>query len=267
MLQFFLSSWRSGFRSKVFFGVFALGLALVAVAYLSASFSPRQPQTVALDVGLSGLRVALALFAIVLVQDQVGREVERRTVVLTLAYPAGRAAYLLGRYLGVLGLVFAAAAVLAMLLWYTVLTSSPHYDQEFGVFLGLPYGVAVLGILLDVAVVAAFTLLISSLATVPMLPLSLGVLFAVATRGIGPVQDYLARGADGQELLVAQFGPAVRLSGWLIPDLSRLDWRIWPMYGLPLDAAAISWAVVSALGYAGVMLGLSILCFSRREFS
>jgi Cu-processing system permease protein len=87
MWQFFLSSWRSGFRNRIFLAVFVFALALVGVAYLSASFSPRQPRTVALDIGLSGLRISLILFAITLIQDLVGREIEDRSVVLTLSYP------------------------------------------------------------------------------------------------------------------------------------------------------------------------------------
>jgi hypothetical protein len=40
-------------RSRSIQAVLVLGLLLVGVAYLSAAFSPRQPKTVALDVGLS----------------------------------------------------------------------------------------------------------------------------------------------------------------------------------------------------------------------
>lgn len=267
MLQFVLSSWRSGFRSRVFYAVLLVGLALVGVAYLSASFSPRQPQTVALDVGLTGLRTALALFAIAVMQDQVGREVDRRTVLLTLAYPVSRAAYLVGRYVGVLGLVSAATMVLSLLLWVAVLVASPQYEQEFRVQLGVSYWIAILGVWIDVAVVTAFTLLISSLSTVAMLPLSLGLVFAVATRAIGAVQDYLSKGADGQEALVARFGPAIDLAVWLVPDLSRLDWRAWPMYGIQPELTDIALAISTAAGYTALMLGLAIQAFDRREFA
>jgi hypothetical protein len=177
MLQFFLSSWRSGFRNRVFFAVLLLGVALVGVAYLSASFSPRQPLTVALDVGLSGLRVSLVLFTITLVQDLVGREIEQRSVVLTLSYPTHRSAYLIGRYCGVLALAGVAALILGLLLWIAVMMSGANYDQQFRVQLGLPFWVAVFGVWLDIAVVAAFTLWIATLSTVTMLPLALGAMF------------------------------------------------------------------------------------------
>jgi Flp pilus assembly protein protease CpaA len=78
MVTFLLSAWRAGLRSRSIQGVLVLGILLMGVAYLSASFSPRQPQTVALDVGLSGLRFSLVLFALFWIQELVGREIESR---------------------------------------------------------------------------------------------------------------------------------------------------------------------------------------------
>ncbi len=239
----------------------------MGVAYLSASFSPRQPRTVALDIGLSGLRVSLVLFAISLVQELVGREIEHRAVLLTLSYPTHRAAYLLGRYFGVLALTGVAAVILGMLLWIAVLMSGLHFEQEFRVHLGEPYWLALFGVWVDVAVVAAFTLWISTLSTVSMLPLSLGAMFAVGGRAVGAVSDYVAKGADGQLEVAERYGPLLDIVRWLVPDLSRLDWRAWPMYGLPPDMPAMSLALVMAAAYTMAMVGLAVHAFSRREFS
>jgi Cu-processing system permease protein len=267
VLQFFLSSWRAGFRDRTFLAVFALGVALVALAYLSASFSPRQPLTVALDVGLSGFRFSLVLFAIILTQDLVGREIEKRSVVLTLSYPVHRATYLIGRYLGVLALTGVAALLLGLLLWTAVITLGVHYDQEFRVSLGVPYWATVFGVWVDVAVVAAFSLWIATLSTVPMLALVLGALFAIAGRAVGAVFDFLEKGAEGQTELVVRFGPALDTIRWVLPDLSRLDWRVWPMYGLLPDMQAIMLSLLMALAYCLAMIGFSVHAFSKREFS
>lgn len=267
MLQFFQSSWRAGFRNRVLLVVLALGISLVGVAYLSASFSPRQPRTVALDVGLSGLRFSLVLFAIMLVQDLVGREIDRRSVVLTLSYPVPRAAYLIGRYLGVLALSGVAALILGMLLWVVVMASGLHYDQQFRPELGWPYWAAVLGVWVDVAVVSAFTLWIATLSTVAMLPLAVGAMFAIAGRALGSVVDYVARGAEGQADLAARYGPILDAIRWMLPDLSRLDWRVWPMYGLAPDTLTVVLGLAMGGFYAGTMIGLAIHAFSRREFS
>lgn len=267
MLQIFLSSWRSGFRNRIFLAVFLLGVVLVGVAYLSASFSPRQPRTVALDVGLSGLRISLVLFVLTLVQDLLGKAIEQRAVILSLSYPISRAEYLWGRLLGILALAGVATAILGMLLWLAVLAAGLHYDQQFRVDLGFPYLVTIIGVWLDVAVVAAFALWIATLSTVPMLPLALGAVFAIAGRAIGAMFVYLASGADGQTDLAETYGPVLGIARWILPDLSRLDWRLWPMYGQMPDSNGMLLGTGMAVTYIAVMFALAVHAFSRREFS
>jgi Cu-processing system permease protein len=267
MWQFCLSSWRSGFRSRSVHAIVLLGILLVGVAFLSASFSPRQPKTVALDVGFSGMRFSLILFALFWVQELVGREVERRTVMYALSYPVSRGAYIIGRYLGILGLLALATLLLGMLLWLTTLTVGGVFEQSFGLGLGWPYWVTVFGVWVDAALVASFALWIASLSTVPMLPVALGVAFAVAGKSLGAVIDYLGRGADGDPDFVVRFNPLIESVQWVLPDLSRLDWRVWPMYELFPGWPAIGLGLLMAVAYAAVMLSLAVFTFSRREFS
>ncbi len=267
MWQFCLSAWRSGFRSRSVHAILVLGVLLVGVAFLSASFSPRQPKTVALDVGLSGMRFSLVLFGLFWVQELIAREVEKRTVMYALSYPVSRAAYILGRYFGILGLLALATLLLGMLLWLTTLTVGGAYEQSFRLGLGLPFWAAVFGIWVDAALVASFALWIASLSTVPMLPVALGAAFAVAGKSLGAVIDYLARGADGDPDFVSRFNPLIDTVQWVLPDLSRLDWRVWPMYEIHPGLPAMGLALLMALGYGLILLALAVVTFSRREFS
>jgi Cu-processing system permease protein len=244
-----------------------LGALLVCVAFLSASFSPRQPTTVALDIGMSGMRFSLILFALFWVQELVAREIERRTVVYALSYPVSRGAYIVGRYFGILGLLALAAALLGLLLWFAVLSVAGFYDQGFRPGLGLPFWWGVFGIWVDAALVASFALWIASLSTVPMLPVALGIAFAIAGKSLGAVIQYLEHGADNDPEFVSRFAPLIETVQWVLPDLSRLDWRAWPMYELYPGGGAIAFGLLMAAGYAMLMLGLAVLVFSRREFS
>jgi len=265
MWQFMLSAGRAGLRSRSIQAILILGALLVGVAYLAASFSPRQPQTVALDVGLSGLRITLILFALFWVQELVAREIERRTVLFALTYPVARGHYIIGRYLGVLGLIALAAVLLGMLLWVVVLTLGKGYAQGFAIAPGFPYWSTVAGVWVDAAVVAAFALWVATFSTVPMLPLALGLAFAVAGKSLGAVAEYLAKGADG-DMELMRFAPIINAIQWLLPDLSRLDWRVWPMYGMEPDAQAVGFGLILAASYAALLLTLAVMTFTRRDF-
>ncbi len=266
MLGFFLSGVRSGLRGRSFQAVLVLGFLLVGVAYLSAGFSPRHPRTVALDIGLSGIRVTLVLLSLFWVQELLAKEVERKTVLHSLAYPATRGHFVLGRYLAVVALSGMAALALGLGLVGVVAIAS-DYSQEFPVALGLPYWITLGGLWLDVAVVAAVGVALATVSTVSVLPLAVGLAFAVGAKALGATLDYIGQGADGDTTIMKTFGPAIGVVRWLIPDLSRLDWRNWPMYGLPPGAAEVGWAAAAAGAYSAVVLTLGILYFARREFS
>jgi ABC-type transport system involved in multi-copper enzyme maturation permease subunit len=267
MFQFALSGFRSGMRGRSFQAVFALGLVLVGVAYLSGYFSPRQPRTVALDVGLSGLRFSLVLLNLFWMQELIAKEIDRRTILFSLAYPVPRSAFLLGRFISMLCLSTVAALTMALALWLAVLVAGGGYEQEFAVALGLPYWATVFGLVVDAAVVGAFALWMSTLSTVAVLPFILGAAFALGGKALGPVLDYLQRGADGDVDLELRYRPVVEAIQWILPDLSRLDWRHWPMYGQDPGAATIGWSLLLAASYAAVILLLAIAGFRRREFS
>lgn len=267
MFQFALSAWRAGLRGRSFHAVFILGLVLIGVAYLAGYFSPRHPRTVALDVGFSGLRFSLVLLNLFWVHELVGKEIDRRTVIFSLSYPIARRSYLVGRFLGVQCLSAAAALVMGSLLWLAVRQAGGQYDQGFPVALGLPYWSTVFGLFVDGAVVGAFALLLSSLSTVALLPLALGAAFAVAGKGLGAVLDYLSRGADGDAAMVATYSPLMGVIQAVLPDLSRLDWRAWPMYALAPDVGQLTASLVMGFGYVVVAVLVASSLFSRREFT
>lgn len=266
MFEFALSSWRAGLRGRSIQSILVLGVLLMCVAYLSSSFSPRQPQTVALDVGFSGLRIALVLLGLFWIQELVTKEIDRRTVIFALSYPVPRWAYLIGRFAGILALLALATLALALLLWLLVLLAGLSFDQQYPPHLGAPFWLAVVAVWLDVVVVSAFGLFVAALSTAPILPLALGAAFAVGAKSLGVARDYILTGADGQTDLVLRMSPALDFLHWVLPDLSRLDWRTWPMYGVIPSTSEAGWAIVMSIAYSGFLLALSVRVFSRREF-
>ena len=262
-----LATWRSGVRGRSFHAVFALGIMLLLGAWLAASFSARQPQAVALDVGLSGIKIGLTLLSLMWVQELVSKEIDRRTVFFVLAYPAPRASYLLGRYMGVMALASAATILLGVTLALIVRFAGGDYQQVHSTLLGWPYVASLAMIMLDIALVTAFAFCLASFATSALLPLTLGFGFAIGSRALGPVMDFLARGADGDPEFAARYSPIINMVRWFLPDLDRLDLRTWPLYGVTPEWEAVALATLSALVYTVMLLSIAVAAFNRRIFA
>lgn len=261
-----LGAWRTGIRNRGVQALLVLVVFVVGLSWVTASFSGRQPQTVALDVGISMVRLLGALLAAFWVQELLVRDIERRTVFWTLAYPVSRAAYLAGRSLGVFALLGLYVALMAAMLYITLkLVGLDGYQQGHPVHMGWSYALTFLLIFLDLIVIACFAVVLASHATVAMLPFFATLALAFSARMVGPVQQYLLEqvGATG---LSASLRPVIESLSWILPDLSRLDMRETVLYGHWPAPGDIVFSSLQAGVYATFLLILAAWVFERREF-
>jgi len=257
----------TGLRSQGLKVLLAIAVLLLGSSLLAASFSGRQPLTVALDVGFTGLRLVLLLMALLWVQELFARDIERKTLYFMLAYPISRRQYLLARYGSAAVLSGAAVLVVGGLLWLAVTLFGSNYAQATPPALDGRFAAVLLGIWLDLLVVLAFAFLLASLSTTPFLPMLLGLGFALAARGLGPTFDYLRHSQAADPGVVRWAAPLLEYSYAWLPDLSRLDWRPWVLYSLEAEPLAALTGGVMALAYIVLALSLAGGIFTRRNLT
>jgi Cu-processing system permease protein len=267
MWQHLTVAWRSGLRSRSFHALIILGALAMGAAYLASQFSGRQPGTIALDVGVSGIRFVVLLMTVFWCQELIAREVERRSVFLALAYPVPRSHYLIGRFLGIMALVFFALVILTAMLWLFVGLAGREYIQGTPINLGSGLLATMFYIWVDTAVVAAFTLLVSTFSVTPLLPLALGFAFAVAARSLGQSLAFLRDSNSMAADLAPTYEPILKFFQWLIPDLSRLDMRATALYNHWPSASEMSGALLMSVFYIFILLSLATLVFGKRQFN
>lgn len=253
-------------RSRALLIVGVVGAVLVAAAWLAGQFSPRQPSTVALDVGLSFIRLVVPILALLQIQDLVAREVERRLVLTSLTYPHSRAAFLLARFFAVLAVAFATTLFFFVLLAAVVTWVSNTYTQTTHVALGIPFLITGALIWLDVAIVLAFGLVLATISTTPHLVFVGGMGFMIIARSAATIIQLLetereiVRGADW-------YHQGLQWVQWLVPDLASLDVRQIALYGkMDLLTASPLALVMMPTSYVIVLLLIACTSFSRRRF-
>lgn len=259
------SAWLSGMRAHSVRWLLVMAGVVLAVAWLAANFSARQPATVALDVGLSGMRLVLMLMALFWVQELLGKDIERKSLYFVLAYPVSREAYVVSRFVAVAGLLALGVTILGAALGGVLHVLPTTYSQPTPITLGWAYVLVLLGLWLDLLVITAFALWLCTLSTTPFLPLILGCLFALAARSLGITLDFLLHSQNADPDQVRWLLPIIQAGKWLLPDLSRLDWRDLALYRLPPDWSLIGWAVLMAVAYGAALLGLAGRKLARRE--
>lgn len=264
-----LTAWRSGFRGRGVRLVAFLGFLTASAAWLAAEFSGRQPETVALDIGFSLIRLFGALLVLFWITELLAKDVERRTIYFVLAYPFPRSIYIFSRFLAVAGLaamVVIGLGLFSLAAWWLVAHSG--YQQAAPIHLrGMGLPLTLFLIWLDLLTIGAFTLLIAALSTTPMLAFFVGMAFAISARSLGPILAYLATDDPGAQKLAPTYQPLLDAIHWIIPDLSRLDVRATVLYGTHPEIGTLLWSGLHVAFYSLIVLILAVAVFQRREFN
>jgi ABC-type transport system involved in multi-copper enzyme maturation permease subunit len=265
------SEFFTGFRLAARAGYLWLAgcslFVLAVVALLAAQFSGRQPSTVALDVGLSVIRLLSPLVLVLMTQELVFREFDRRYFLNSLSYPQPRHQLLLGRFVAVVALTLGLVVAMALLLVSLVEWVGQGYAQATPVALNQHYLLTIGFVGVDILLLAALACLLAIVATTPSFVLIGTFGFMLIARSFAAIVELLSRDA----LVVGDaesYRAGVGLLGYLLPDLGALDVRMIALYG-NMDFLPADWPLLllSSLTYTVALLALAIWALQRKRFA
>lgn len=241
-------------------------LALCGVVLTAAQFSGRQPATVALDVGISFIRLSLAVFVALLVQELISKEFDRRYYLYSLSYPFSRTQFVLSRLLAALLIVGFVTVCAALLLQVLVVVIEQGYSQSRPVSLGLNYWLTVLLLLVDLSVVCVVATFLAVVAKTPGFVLIGTLGFTLVGRSYSTILSLLG----GDRIVVEdpeQYQDSLSLVSLLFPDLGVLDVREIALYGeMSFLPPNLEWVLLTIVFYVVAILGLTAWVFGKRRF-
>ena len=245
---------RELWRAKVSYFLAAYGLLLVlGMALLPEIAAGNTAGKILLDVALAGaslLGLAVAVFTGTRLLD---REIERRTILLSMAKPLSRTEFILGKHLG-LSIVLALVALVATAFGVLVLLPTGGMDLAWNAI-----GVTTLFSIVELILMAAIALLFSVLTNGV---LASGLTLAVYFMG-HLSQDLLTIGVQLETPGLRQLTEVLYL---ILPDLERLNLKNLAVYGILPDSTTLGLNALYGGAYIVIVLCLTTFIFARREF-
>lgn len=101
-------------RSKIIYNTLFLGIGVVLLSFMATSFTFGVPERVALDFGLGTLTLSAVGIAIFMGVTLVSREIESRTIYMVLVRPLRRSTFIVGRILGMGGILLLNTLILSL---------------------------------------------------------------------------------------------------------------------------------------------------------
>jgi ABC-type transport system involved in multi-copper enzyme maturation permease subunit len=246
------NGFREVIRDRIlyFIGFFAL---LMAFAWrLLPEIAVGTHQKIFLDLGLAAIGLLGVIVAIFVGTGLINREIDKRTILVLIPKPLSRAEFILGKHLGLSGVLAVMLGV--MLVIYLLMLLGMKVS-----FQALPLIVSVfylgLELILIAAVAIAFGVFTSSI---------LATLMTFGVYLMGHIsKDLIQLGIISKNPNILAITKNIYL---ILPDLERLNFRNEAVYGLLPSADVLIANALYSLVYTGLLLGISILIFSRRQF-
>jgi Cu-processing system permease protein len=245
------NTFRETVRERVLYNLVFFALVMIASGLLLGQLSIRQDEKIIKDIGLAAMDLFGTVIALFVGVGLVAKEVERRSLYPLLAKPLSRGELFLGKFLGLSFTLFVNLAVMTLGLYATLLATRRSLDPSLLK--------AIYPIFLSLLLVVALALLFSTLTST--------ALAAVCTVALALAGRYADVIRNMREVVPAVPPWLVSVVYYTLPNFRNFDFKNQVAYGDPVPWTAMAWVTVYAVSYVGVVLGLGLTSWRRRDFS
>lgn len=244
---------REALRERLLYNLVVFAVILTAGSLTVSQLTLGDQSRIIADIGTSSTQVFGTLIAVFLGVGLISRELDRRTSYAVLARPVSRAEFLVGKYLGLLATLALNLTVMACA------TAAALWAQRGDLgFLTGGFAAAFALMLVQFAVCAAFAVLFASYSTA-----TLATIFTLSLVAAGHVFAEIR----GFWLRAPQTGmkELIRVLDVLLPNFGLLDLKEAVTYADPVSMGSVLIRATYGAGYAGVVLAIAALVFSRKD--
>jgi ABC-type transport system involved in multi-copper enzyme maturation permease subunit len=259
-----INVFRESVRDKVLYNLVLFAVLLMASSYLIGQLTAGQDAKIIKDLGLSAISLFGLFIAVFIGIGLVSKEVERRSIYSLLAKPITRYQLVLGKYCGLTLTLAVNIAVMTIALYAALATMMwrlPPEARQLWETAPLDPAMlkAVLMIFVELMLVTALALFFSTFSS-PMLSAALTIGLYITGHFSNDLRNF-------QQVVnspaAARFARALY---WVLPNLAQFDVKSDVVHGIPIPIPYMAMAIAYAGLYIVMLLAVSGLVFSRRDF-
>jgi ABC-type transport system involved in multi-copper enzyme maturation permease subunit len=258
-------TFLEGLRSRVFFGLFLLALALFSATYVLSYLFPRDVVKVAVDLSLGITSLVGLILTLFLGTQLLAKDLEKRTIHTVLAKAVSRSEYVVGKFAGLSLIIVCAMAILGAFAGSAAWTVDAVTSDQYGVMHWPAFLVSLGAMTLMLILLTSVIIFFSSFTSSTFVALGLTLVVYFIGESTEALKSFLASGAEGI-VISPLFGKVVTVAYYVFPNLAAFDFKTYAAHGLPLAPSVVAWAIAYGVVYTAVMIAAGAWIFRRREF-
>jgi ABC-type transport system involved in multi-copper enzyme maturation permease subunit len=259
-------TFKEGIRNRAIYGISLIALLMLFFNFMISQMIMREVGKVAVDLALSTVSFSGLLLVIFVGINLMAKDLDRKTIYMVLARPISRAQYIVGKFLGMAGLIVVSNVILGAFAAASLFMLNRIYPAYFQRFSWSMVILALVFIILMLVLLSALSFLFASFTSSSFITLVLTIVSYLIGNSINEVKALVeapqAVGIDPSPITVK----VVQVAYYLFPNLSFFDIKTQAAHGLAISPAYICWTVTYGLVYTCLVIAVACLIFNRREF-
>lgn len=255
-------TFKSIVRDNILRSILSLSLLYAFIPFLSL-FSMRQVTELNMNISLGLTSFILLLLTVFLGGTTLWKDIDRKYVFTTCGLPISRGHYLLGKYLGVAAFIIGITFFLGTVSFISIQCSYTEFKpiRDFSyILMVVSFSYEILKFL----VLMSVSYFLSTVSTSFFLPIFGTISVYIAGNVSQEVYDFILTetGQKSSQLIKIVVSGAY----YILPNFSAFDIKTNVIYNLPVTLSSVVNTMSYGVIYLFLMLTISVLIFSKKEF-
>ena len=246
------NAFREAVRDRILYNLVVFVLLITASAIFLGELTGGQEMRVIVNLGLSSVLLFGAFIAIFVGVSLVWKEIEKKTVYSIFSKPVGRGEFIIGKYLGLCLTLLVNVVIMGVGVSFALV----YVGGTAGI---APVWGATLLIFLELTMLTAIAIMFSSFSTPALSALLTFFVFLIGhfSSSLLDLATSLGSTAAVWVFTAVYYG---------LPNLSNFSFITNAANGQIPTTEYLGMSVLYAIGYNAVILAITVLVFSRRNF-
>jgi Cu-processing system permease protein len=226
---------KEGIRNRAIYGISLFALMLLGLSLFVASMSTRDVGKVAVDMALSIISFSGLLVVLFVGINLMAKDLDKKTIYMVLSKPISRSEYILGKFLGIIMILFLTTSFITFLASGFLFFLNMNYAAYFPRFSWLLFFLSVFFIMISLVLLTAISFLFSSVSSSSFTTLFLTIISYLIGQSLGDIKALIDAGNIAGEPVPQVTRIVVQAVYYLFPNLSFFDIKTQVAHGLAVQ--------------------------------
>lgn len=257
-------TFKEGVRDRAIYGISLFAVMMMLGSMIIMSFFMRELYKVAVDINVSAIALAGLMLTFFVSINLLSKDIDKHTIYCVLSRPYSRTQYIIGKFLGIMLIIFAAYMILVVFSSLTIWMSKIQYAAWFKSFKWTAFYKAIYADFLKLLILNAVVIFFSTITSGSFITLLFSVSTYIAGETIEEVVLYLK--TNPSDLAMKQsIQSVIDVVQYVLPNLSVFDIKIKAAHDLAISWPYIGSITIYSVVYSSVLLIAASIVFNRRE--